>query len=88
MLRLFNVHPGEVLAEEYMKPFGIRACDLARAMDVDSRTIREIVKGKRSVTPEIALGLADVLGTTGRFWLGLQCDYDLEVARQGSVPPT
>ena len=89
MLRLANVHPGEVLLQDYMKPFGIRASDLARAMDVPTRTVRELVEGKRAVTADIALRLAGVFGTTGRFWLGLQCDFDLdELVRQGRVPPT
>jgi addiction module HigA family antidote len=72
-----------------MKPFGIRSGDLASAMGVSKRTVRELIEGKRAVTADLALRLAGVLGTTGRFWLGLQCDFDLEVAaRQGSEPPT
>ena len=80
VLRLRSVHPGEVLREEYMKPFGIGIADLARAMGVAPARIRGIVRGTRSVSTEMALALEAVLGTGARFWLGLQCDYDLERA--------
>ena len=83
------MHPGEVLSQEYMKPFGILPADLAKAMGVPPRTIREIIQGKRAVTADVALRLAGVFGTTGRFWLGLQCDFDLEAAvRQRGAKPT
>lgn len=82
MARLPNVHPGEVLFEEFMQPLGISQNRLARAMSVPPRRINEIVHGQRAVTADTALRLAHVLGTSPQFWLGLQADYDLEEARQ------
>lgn len=76
-----NVHPGEVLLEEFLKPFGFSQNRLARDIGVPPRRINEIVLGKRSVTTETALRLARYFGTSERFWLGLQTDYDLEETR-------
>jgi addiction module HigA family antidote len=78
MLRLPNVHPGEVLEEDFLKPLGISHYRLAREVGVPQRRIDEIVSGKRGVTPETALLLARYFGTSARLWLGLQADYDLE----------
>jgi addiction module HigA family antidote len=80
--RLPNIHPGEVLGEEFLKPLGISQNALARAMGVPPRRVNEIVLGKRSITADTALRLAAALGTSERFWLGLQADYDLEEARR------
>lgn len=82
MARLPNIHPGEVLFEEFMQPLGISQNRLARAMCVPPRRINEIVHGQRAVTADTALRLAHVLGTSPQFWLGLQADYDLEEAQQ------
>jgi addiction module HigA family antidote len=82
MKTLPNIHPGEVLQEEFLQPLAISQNALARAMDVPPRRINEIVLGKRSVSADTAVRLAAALGTTERFWLGLQNDYDLEQARQ------
>lgn len=82
MARLANIHPGEVLFEEFMQPLGISQNRLARAMSVPPRRINEIVHGQRAITADTALRLAHVLGTSAQFWLGLQADYDLEQARQ------
>lgn len=82
MAKLANIHPGEVLFEEFMQPLGISQNRLARAMCVPPRRINEIVHGQRAVTADTALRLAHVLGTSAQFWLGLQADYDLERARQ------
>ena len=76
--KLPNVHPGEVLLEEFLKPLGISQNRLAREVGVPPRRINEIVLGKRSVTPDTALRLSRYFGTSSRFWLGLQLDYDLE----------
>src|SRR3546814_266893 len=73
-----NVHPGEVLLEEFLGPLGISQNALARAMDVPPRRINEIVLGKRGITADTAVRMALALGTSERFWLGLQADYDLE----------
>ncbi|WP_419653546.1 HigA family addiction module antitoxin [Thiolapillus sp.] len=82
METLNNIHPGEVLLEEFLKPLGISQNRLARAMDVPPRRINEIVHGKRAVTADTALRLALALGTSEKFWLGLQADYDLDNARK------
>lgn len=79
--RLPNVHPGEILLEEFLKPLGLSQNRLARDLGVPPRRVNEIVLGKRSVTPDTALRLARYFGTSERFWLGLQTDYDLEEAR-------
>lgn len=81
MKTLPNIHPGEVLLEEFLKPMGISQNQLARAMAVPPRRINEIVHGKRAVTADTALRLARALGTSEQFWMGLQADYDLEEAR-------
>jgi len=82
MKTLPNIHPGEVLLEEFLTPLGISQNALARATDVSPRRINEIVLGKRSVTADTAVRLAAALGTSERFWLGLQADYDLEEAHR------
>ena len=82
MKTLPNIHPGEVLLEEFLIPFGISQNALARAAGVPPRRINEIVLGKRGITADTAVRLAAVLGTSERFWLGLQADYDLEEAHR------
>ncbi|MFC6840687.1 HigA family addiction module antitoxin [Xanthomonas theicola] len=82
MKTLPNIHPGEVLLEEFLTPLDISQNALARAAGVPPRRINEIVLGKRSVTADTAIRLAAALGTSERFWLGLQADYDLEQARR------
>ncbi len=82
MNRLPNVHPGKVLLEEFLLPLGISQNALARAASVPPRRINEIVLGKRSVTADTAVRLAAALGTSERFWLGLQADFDLEEAHR------
>ena len=84
MKTLPNIHPGEVLLEEFLTPMGISQNRLARAMDVPPRRINEIVNGKRAITADTALRLALALGTSEQFWMGLQADYDLEEARKSS----
>jgi antitoxin HigA-1 len=82
MKTLPNIHPGEVLLEEFLTPMGISQNALARAAAVPPRRINEIVLGKRSLSADTAVRLARVFGTSERFWLGLQTDYDLEEARR------
>ena len=84
MKTLPNIHPGEILLEEFLNPLGISQNRLARAMDVPPRRINEIVHGKRAVTADTALRLARALGTSEQFWMGLQADYDLEEARKSA----
>lgn len=77
-----NVHPGEVLLLEFLGPMGISQNRLARSLGVPPRRVNEIVLGKRAVTPDTALRLARYFGTSERFWLGLQMDFDLEEAHR------
>ncbi|NHF66191.1 HigA family addiction module antitoxin [Xanthomonas hortorum] len=88
MTVLPNIHPGEILLEEFLEPMGISQNALARATAVPPRRINEIVLGKRGITADTALRLAAALGTTERFWLGLQADYELEQAHRalGDLP--
>ena len=79
---LKNAHPGEVLLEEFLKPLGVSQNRLARAVSVTPRRINEIVHGKRSVSADTAVRLSRFFGTSEKFWLGLQDDYNLEEARQ------
>ncbi|MGW1676440.1 HigA family addiction module antitoxin [Saccharopolyspora sp. NPDC002376] len=72
------VHPGEVLAEEYLEPLGITQHRLAVAIGVPPRRINEIVHGKRGISANTSLRLARFFGTSERFWLNLQSRYDLE----------
>ena len=81
MNRLPNVHPGEVLLEEFLKPHRISQSQAARDLNVPPRRISDLVHGKRAITADTALRLAHYFGTSARFWMGLQADYDLEEAR-------
>lgn len=85
MDRLPNIHPGEVLQEEFLAPLGISQNALARAIGVPPRRINEIVLGKRAVTADTALRLSRYFGTTAQFWMGLQTDYDLEEAARAAT---
>lgn len=78
--KLNPVHPGEVLLEEFLKPMGLSQNRVALAIGVPPRRINEIVLRKRGVSADTALRLAQFFGTTPKFWLGLQSDYDLDVA--------
>ena len=78
--KLLPVHPGEVLLEEFLKPKGISQNQLALAIRVPARRINEIVLGKRSITADTALRLGRYFQMSAKFWLGLQMDYDLDVA--------
>ena len=82
MNKLPNIHPGDVLLKEFLEPMALSQNALARATDVPPRRINEIVLGKRGISTDTALRLAAAFGTSERFWLGLQADYDLEEARR------
>jgi addiction module HigA family antidote len=84
--RLPPVHPGEVLLEEFLKPMNLSQNRLALDIGVPARRINEIVLGKRSVTVDTALRLARYFGTSPQLWLGLQMDYDLDVATDAMEP--
>ena len=80
--RLPNIHPGEILLEEFLKPMVLSQNRLAREIRVPPRRVNEIVLGKRSLTSDTALRLARYFGTSERFWLGLQMDYEIEEAHR------
>lgn len=86
MPKLKNIHPGEVLLEEFLKPLGISQNKLARDMMVPPRRINEIVHSLRAVTADTDLRLACALGTSEGFWLSLQSDYDLETKKAEIQP--
>jgi len=79
--KLPNVHPGEVLLEEFLNPMGISQNRCGRDIGVPPRRINEIVLGKRGITADTALRLARYFGTSEQFWMGLQADYELEEVR-------
>lgn len=82
MNNLPNIHPGEILLEEFLLPMKISQNKLAREIGVSPRRINEICLQKRAITAETAILLARFFGNSERFWLGLQVDYDLEEARK------
>ncbi|MBI3665579.1 MAG: HigA family addiction module antidote protein [Acidobacteria bacterium] len=75
------IHPGEILREEFLKPLGMSAHQLALALRVPATRINDIVNEKRGLTADTALRLARYFGTTAKFWLNLQASYELEVAQ-------
>src|SRR6267142_6092746 len=79
--KLPPVHPGEILLEEFLRPFGLSQYRLAKEVSVPPRRINEIVRGSRSISADTALRLARYFGTSERFWLNLQARYDLEVEK-------
>jgi len=78
MERLGNIHPGEILKEEFLEPLGISAYRLAKDTFLPQTRISEIIKGNRRITADTALRFAKFFGVSAKFWLGLQDDYDLE----------
>jgi antitoxin HigA-1 len=80
MKKLQPIHPGEILFEEFLRPMNISQNQLGRDLGVSPRRINEIIHGKRSITADTALRLAVYFGNSASFWLGLQMDYDLDVA--------
>src|SRR5215472_4942928 len=79
--KLPPIHPGEILLEEFLKPLGMSMNKLAEELHVPANRITQIVGGRRSITGETALRLARYFGSSAEFWLGMQKDYDLQVAR-------
>ena len=78
MQKLANIHPGEVLVEEFLIPLNISAYRLSKDVDIPQTRISQIRKGKRRVTADTALRLCSYFGNSAKFWLGLQDDYDIE----------
>ncbi len=81
MKKLLNIHPGEILLEEFLKPMGISQNKIARDIGVPPRRINEVVHGNRAVTADTAVRLAKYFNVSESFWMGLQSDYDIEAAR-------
>lgn len=84
MNKMRAIHPGEILREEFLEPLGLSAHALAQALRVPAPRVNDIVRERRSVTPDTALRLARHFGTTAQFWLNLQASYDLKVAMRES----
>ncbi len=78
MERLDNIHPGEVLLEEFMRPLEVTAYRLSKDLEIPQTRISEILKGRRRISANTALRLSRYFGNSAKFWLGLQDDYDLE----------
>ena len=78
MNRIPDIHPGEILSEDFLKPMGLSAYRLSKGANIDQTRISEIIRGKRSVTADTALRLARFFGNSPEFWLNLQAHYDLE----------
>ncbi len=78
MDKLNNIHPGEILNEEFLLPMEISAYRLSKETFIPQTRLSKIIKGNRRITADTALRLAKFFGTTPKFWLGLQDDYDLE----------
>jgi len=78
MSTLKNIHPGEVLAEEFLLPLAITQYKLSKDIGIPQTRISQIIKGKRRITADTALRLSKYFGTSPKFWLGLQDDFDLE----------
>jgi len=79
---LVPIHPGEIIREEILAPLHMSVNQLAKALAVDTARLNEIVRERRGITADTALRLSRYLGTSAEFWLRLQVDYDLRIARQ------
>jgi len=87
MAKLKNIHPGEVLSEEFLVPFNITAYKLAKDIEIPQTRVSEIIKGNRRITANTALRLSKYFGNSAKFWLGLQDDFDIEeqISTKGSL---
>jgi len=79
MKKLKNIHPGEILNEEFLIPLGISAYKLSKDTDIPQTRVSTIIKGNRRITADTALRLSAYFGNSAKFWLGLQDDFDIEV---------
>lgn len=84
MERLENIHPGEILLEEFLKPMEISAYKLSKDTEIPQTRISQIIKGKRRITADTALRLSSYFGNSAKFWLGLQNDFDIEEERENN----
>lgn len=78
MEKLKNIHPGEILLEEFLRPLNITPYKIAKDINIPQNRISEIIKGNRRITADTALRLSKYFGNTAKFWLGLQDDFDIE----------
>ena len=78
MAKLKNIHPGEILSEEFLVPFNITAYKLAKDIEIPQTRISEIIKGNRRISADTAVRLSAYFGNSAKFWLGIQDDYDIE----------
>lgn len=78
MNKLNNIHPGEILSDEFLIPMGITAYKLSKDLEIPQTRISQIIKGKRRITADTALRLSVYFGNSAKFWLGLQDDFDIE----------
>src|SRR5687767_2116975 len=78
MARIKNIHPGEILLEEFLIPFAISAYKLAKDTNIPQTRVSEILKGNRRITADTALRLSKYFGNSAKFWMGLQVDFDIE----------
>ena len=81
MRKLKNIHPGEILLEEFLLPFEISAYRLSKEIGIPQTRISEIIKGNRRITADTALRLSKYFGNSAKFWLGIQVDFDIEEER-------
>jgi len=88
MARLKNIHPGEVLLEEFLLPLNISAYKLAKDIEIPQTRVSEILKGNRRITADTALRLSKYFGNSAKFWLGLQDDYDIEEEMTSEKAPS
>ena len=82
MKKLRNIHPGEILLEEFLVPFGLSAYKLSKDVGIPQTRVSEIIKGNRRITADTALRLSKYFGNSAKFWLGLQDDFDIEEEEQ------
>ena len=82
MEKLKNVHPGEILLEEFLEPLEITAYRLSKDLKIPQTRISEIIKGNRRITADTALRLSKYFGNSAKFWLGIQDDYDIEDGKE------
>jgi addiction module HigA family antidote len=91
MAKVFAIHPGEILKEEFMRPLSLTAYRLAKDLHVPAPRVNDIVRGKRAITADTAIRLGIYFGLPAQFWMNLQTDYDLRLASTasgiGSVTP-
>ena len=85
MDKLANIHPGEILFEEFLRPLEITAYRLSKDTEIPQTRISQIIKGKRRITADTALRFSSYFGTTAKYWLGLQVDYDIEEERKDKM---